>query len=50
MTTKMYQYFYQIDEVLGDAQPSFNFKKFTEALKDTLWQMGEALWMVDDDP
>lgn len=47
----MYQYFYLLDEALGDdAQPSFNFQAFTQALKDTLWQMGEALWMVDDDP
>ena len=48
----MYHYFYLLDEVLGgdDAQPSFNFQNFTQALKDTLWQMGEALWMVDDGP
>jgi len=35
---------------LGQQSQSFNFLKFTETLKETLWEMGEALWLVDDDP
>ena len=34
----------------GQQSQPFNFQKFTETLKETLWGMAEALWLVDDDP
>jgi hypothetical protein len=46
----IYKYFYNLDEI----QEEFTFQEtmtsFLESCKETLWAMGEALWLVDDDP
>lgn len=45
-TNKMiYKYFYDLDEIAEWATPDLDY--FFETLKETLWNMGEALWHVD---
>lgn len=47
----LYSYFYTLDEVLdNDAYQAqlFDIQKFIQSLKETLWNMGEALWIVED--
>jgi hypothetical protein len=45
----IYKYFYDLDDI-----NAFNFQDmvapFLEICKETLWAMGESIWMVDDDP
>ena len=50
-TKMMYKYFYDLDEIQNN---EFNFQEtmssFLESCKETHWAMGEALWVIEDDP
>jgi hypothetical protein len=46
----IHTYFYNLDEIHDDFNLQETITSFLESCKDTLWAMGEAMWLVDDDP
>jgi hypothetical protein len=48
-TRMIYSYFYTLDEIVWEPTPPVGFNNFVRILTDTLWDMGEAIWRVDND-
>ena len=45
----LYSYYYTLDEFMAEPPPPFGFSGFVSLFTETLWNMGEAIWRVDED-
>jgi hypothetical protein len=44
----LYSYFFTLDELIEDQPLPFGFTSLFSIISDTLWNMAEASWYVED--